>query len=46
MPYVYWLPVETAATLWVKKMLKIYHGLKPIPAKWLERNGQLKLPLI
>jgi hypothetical protein len=46
MPYVYWLPVETTCGKWVNDMLKIYHRIKPIPQKWLERNGQLKLPFL
>lgn len=44
MPYVYWLPLSTNSEAWVKKRLEIYYGIRPIPQKWAEKNGQLKLP--
>lgn len=45
MPYVYWLPVEEHCKQWITRMLRIYHQIDPMPLKWLEKNGQIKLPL-
>ncbi len=44
MPYVYWLPVQTTCQNWLNKMMRVWYGIRPIPQRWLERNGQLKLP--
>ncbi len=46
MPYVYWLPVEMSCQNWLTKMMRIFYGLRPVPKRWKERNGQLKLSLI
>jgi hypothetical protein len=43
MPYVYWLPVHEHILQWVKGMVEIYFELRPIPLKWLEKEGQIRL---
>lgn len=45
MPYVYWLPLEMKCNEWVRKMLRVYFKVDPMPQKWLDRNGQRRLNL-
>lgn len=43
MPYVYWLPVTEHCRRWINAMLEVYFGVRPVPLKWLEKNGQIRL---
>lgn len=43
MPYVYWLPIQEKCQRWVERMLEIYYGIRPMPLKWRELNGQQNL---